>query len=304
MRGFLLRLISCAGFAGSTVLLLVAPAQALGLRYSVVFDDPQGFYTSFYEPIRTHVLAGGQLWGNYLAGNADLEVKIGFGSGPSLPRATGRSLTSSFVANRGGYNVYEQGAAGEINQGIDPNGAEADIEINFGDDYLRNELWFDPEPYQRMVEVPIDRTDALSVVLHELGHAFAFNGFLDPFTGARPAGGYQSTFDEQTSFQNGNFFFNGPRATALYGGPVPLTYGNYQHLGNDSPRPGSDLIPDMMNGVVYYRGTRYNISALDLAVAQDVGLQLTPAAVPTPALLPGLLGLGIGLIRKRKIVNR
>jgi hypothetical protein len=57
-------------------------------------------------------------------------------------------------------------------------------------------------------------------------------------------------------------------------GPVPITYGNPFHLGNNSPRPGSDLIPDLMNGVVYYYQTRYDISALDLAIAKDAGVVL------------------------------
>ena len=67
----------------------------------------------------------------------------------------------------------------------------------------------------------------------------------------------------------------------LYGGPVPVTFGNVAHIGNDSSRPGSDLIPDLMNGVVFFRGTRYDISPLDLAIVADTGL--TVIAVPEPS---------------------
>jgi len=109
--------------------------------------------------------------------------------------------------------------------------------------------------------------------MHELGHAFAFNGWMDDITGIMP-GNYQSTFDEKVNFLNGNFFFTGSRATAIYGSSVPLTYGNHGHLGNSSPRPGSDLIPDLMNGVVFNRGTRYYISPLDVAIFADTGLPM------------------------------
>ena len=59
----------------------------------------------------------------------------------------------------------------------------------------------------------------------------------------------------------------------VYGGPVPMTYGDYPHFGNEPPRPGSDLIDhELMNGVVFYYGQRYYISPLDLAVLEDVGV--------------------------------
>ena len=57
----------------------------------------------------------------------------------------------------------------------------------------------------------------------------------------------------------------GPAAEALYGGAVPITFGNNFHIGNSPPRPGDDafLVPDLMNGVVFYRGMSYGISPLD-----------------------------------------
>jgi hypothetical protein len=63
---------------------------------------------------------------------------------------------------------------------------------------------------------------------------------------------------------------------------------------------GTDLVPDLMNGVVFYRGTRYGVSALDLAIMADIGLPIT-TAVPEPGttalLLAGLAGL---LLRARR----
>jgi hypothetical protein len=58
--------------------------------------------------------------------------------------------------------------------------------------------------------------------MHELGHAFAFNGWMNPTTGTMP-GNYQSTFDEKTYFDGTNFFFTGSEAVGIYGSPAPLT---------------------------------------------------------------------------------
>jgi hypothetical protein len=89
--------------------------------------------------------------------------------------------------------------------------------------------------------------------MHKLDHVFSFNGWMNDTTGTMP-GDYQSPFDEKVSSLNGDFFFTGSRARGIYGSSVPLTYGNHGYLDNASSRPGSDLIPDLMNGVVFNRG--------------------------------------------------
>jgi hypothetical protein len=192
--------------------------------------------------------------------------------------------------------MVEQGAANKIRTGIDGNGTAPDIEFNLNiNDYLANELWFG----SAATAVPTNKTDATSVFLHEFGHAFAFNGFRNPVDPGTVTGGFKSTFDNQTTFVNNNYFFNGAQSTQLYGGPIALTYGNIFHLGNRSPRPGSDLIADLMNGVQFERGRRYSISALDLAMFNDVGIGTNPIeSVPTPPLL--LSTLIFGWFAKRK----
>ena len=265
--------------------------------YSVVFDDPGGLNAAFYAQIESHTLASGNDWGQYLGGNASLEVVVRFSS--SIPRATGRSLTAAFVGSNGPYNVFEQGAAAELRTGNDPNGLQPDIELVFNPTYVSTVLWFDPDPFSRVASVPGTRTDAMSVLLHELGHAFAFNGWRDPFTGLLP-GDYESPWDALTVFDGTNFYFLGSTAVSLYGGPVPVTFGNNSHLGNALPRPGSDLIPDLMNGVVFFNGNRYRISPMDLAVFDDTGVELRVAAVPEPATLLLTLSGSIGLMIRRR----
>ncbi|WP_260441848.1 Calx-beta domain-containing protein [Microcystis aeruginosa] len=243
------------------------------LHFNITINDTLNTYSTYYAAIESSIQASGSFWDNYIGGvNANLEVVVNFNN--NIPTATGRSVTSSFVRNNGTFNIFEQGAAAEIKTGIDPNQNEPDIEINLSPNYLINTLWFDSNPFTREGIVPNNKIDAVSVFMHELGHAFAFNGWMNPTTGTMP-GNYQSTFDEKTYFDGTNFFFTGSQAVSIYGSPVPLTYGNISHLGNNSPRPGSDLISDLMNGVVYYYGQKYYISPLDVAILADTGVPVT-----------------------------
>src|SRR5439155_14721508 len=119
----------------------------------------------------------------------------------------------------------------------------------------------------------IGKTDAESIFIHEFGHIFAFNGNRDEATGALLSNA-ESTFDALVSSLNNSLYFTGSYAESVYGGPVPLTVGNIYHVGNPAG-PGADLEAypgDLMNGNVVFRGTRYGISALDAAIAADVGL--------------------------------
>ena len=246
------------------------------INFSVIFDDPAGAYAALYPAITSNLLAAAREWGSILvpATTVDIDIKVGFPKG--LPLGNGASATTSFVGTFGTYNMFEQGVAGEIRTGVDPNGPGApDAILNFGDNYLRNNLWFDPDPAARVAPIPNNRTDAYSVFLHELGHVFAYNGWRDGTTGQLP-GNYLSTWDRFIVPADGNFFFAGPNAEQAYhgGALVPVTYGNPNHLGNNPPRPGSDLIPQLMNGVVFTYSTRYDISDLDVGVFRDVGLPL------------------------------
>ena len=279
--------------------LLSAGTLSANVSFSVTFVDPDGSYADLQPDIRRAVLAAGADWARYLRTPAgvtpSIEVQIEFGDNTTV---NGASATSAYVATRDGYNVFEQGMAAEIRTGTDPNGAAPDVVIRFGDAYVRDELWFDPDPSARLAAVPENRTDAYSAILHELGHALGFEGWRDYASGLLPLpagsnGAYRSTWDEQIVVEpDATFFFTGPAAQARYGASVPLTSGNINHLGNDAPGFGEELLLDLMNGVVFYRGYRYFISTIDVAVMQDIGVALTRTEVVPPEiraleLLPG-----------------
>ena len=294
----------CCSLAGTAV-------QATP-RIEVMFDDPGALYSAWYGDLSRATLAAGNLWlASFadLAGNADLAVRIGFAP---IATATGRSTSAAWLGTASdGMRLYEQGAAHELLTGVDSNGAAADIEFIIGTQgYLQGELWFDPSPALRLQDVPADRTDAVSVLLHEFGHALGFNGWRDGLTGALP-GNYQSTFDalvrtQPTAGGGTGLVFTGARAQSLYGSALPLTVDNYGHLGNDSTDAGRELTPDLMNGWVFYRGSRYEISPLDLQIMADLGMTLAVTApVPEPATralwLAGLcMGLAVHVQQQRR----
>ena len=291
----------------ATLLVLAAGVAQANVRIQVVFDDPTASFAAYYTDIERVTVAAGQTWGagfqSFISG-VDLMVRVGFSD---IATAAGRSLTAAYIGTgTDGIDLYQQGAAHKLVSGLDVNGDAADIEINFGTGgYLQNELWFDPTPALRLALVPNDRTDAMSVLLHEFGHALGFNGWRDGSTGALP-GNYQSTFDALVGAGTGvpgtPLYFSGANSAALYGAPLPLTWDAYGHLGNLASR--ADLIPDLMNGVVFYRGTRYTISALDLAVMQDLGLP-TVTAVPEPGSVAlWLAGLSMIATLRWRVSNR
>ena len=288
---------------------VASAAAADAGRIQVVFADPGASYTAYYADLERLTVAAGHSWLQHLAVGApavDLTVSIGFAS---MATATGRSATTGYVGSTAsGSTLWSQGAAHELLTGVDPNGSAPDIEFLIGiDGYLQSELWFDPDPLTRSAAVPSHQTDAMSVLMHEFGHALGFNGWLDT-TSAAATGSYLSTFDafvQPMATPLGTaLFFTGPQAMTVYGGPVPLTLGNYTHLGNDIAGMGLDLVPDLMNGVVFYRGERGEISALNLAILSDTGLNMNVTAVPEPGaamlLLAGLLPMLMVVWRRRQ----
>ena len=276
----------------------LAPASAHA-GVEILFDDPLALHAGQYADIQRVAVAAGQDWlSRFLAPGADPLISVQISFAP-IATANGRSAASSFLGTTaGGLRLFEQGAAYEVQTGIDSNGAAADVEITLGNQgYLQTELWFDPDPVLRQAFVPLDRTDAVSVFLHEFGHAFGFNGWRDGLTGALP-GDYLSTFDalvdEDTTTAGAGLYFGGSRAVGLYGAPVPLTQDLYGHFGNWGPGAGSQLAPDLMNGLAFERGARYGISELDLAVLRDLGLPVLAAAAAVPE--PGTLLLALSAL--------
>lgn len=96
--------------------------------------------------ITQHVQVAGARWVRDmdLSGPRSIEIEVALD--PGINTANGGSVSSSPAGTVGARNVFEQGVAGELRTGVDPNGATVDARFTFGTAYLANELWFDPDP--------------------------------------------------------------------------------------------------------------------------------------------------------------
>jgi hypothetical protein len=289
-------------FASLAAVLAVAHSVAAQtVTFTVTYNDPGSVHAAYYPAMTANIQAAGALWAQKIQPSANTNIEVGVIFGTTYPRMNGGSTATGYVRTTNNINIYEQGMAYELRTGVDPNGSATDFNLYPNPTYFTQELWLDPNPVARTAPVPLNRTDAVSVILHEMGHGLAFNGWRDYTTAALPSN-YQSTFDEYVTSSGGVNYFNGPEAMALYGGPVPLTSQNLFHFGNDPNAvpalPGGNLVPDLMNGVVFYRGTRYNISDLDVAVLKDVGVPLAPVPEPTGLIAVAVfVGWGVRRIR-------
>lgn len=295
--------------------LAVSPAAAQ-VQWNIGFDGSAAPLTvAERTQVTSHLQEAGRRWAAAMGVTAprsiEVEVRVA-----AVPTANGTSATSTFVGVIDGRNTFEQGVAAELRSGNDPNAGQVDGIVTFGLAYLRDELWFDPDPVARTAPVPANRTDAMSVALHEIGHVIGYNGWADLQTGVPPPA-FWSTFDRWMQ-PGAPTLFTGPRAVRNRGVPPDLTTGNNKHWGNpvaglpapvrqpppqvqwrdgrptpvpgcrmlsmDAPPPGSaldrrrlqggSLIDGSMNGVVFFRGTRYDITPLDRATLDDLDLVL------------------------------
>jgi hypothetical protein len=305
-----------------TLAIALAPSAQAQVVFDVEFDGSAGMLTAGERAqVESHLKEAGRRWAAAMSVNQPRSIQLRVGIA-AITTANGGSLSTAFVGVIEGRNTFEQGVAHELRTGVDPNGTDADGQVNFGLDYLRNELWFDPDPVARTAPVPLDRTDAMSIALHEMGHIIAYNGWADLTTGVPPPT-FWSPFD-RWMIPGAPTLFGGPWAGSIWGGMPDLTTGNNKHWGNPQPdaqgaaagprhrhppvrwidgRPvpplacelplsiaapapgsaaalalaqGASLIDQLMNGVVYYRGTRYDIAPLDIATLIDVGALSEP----------------------------
>ncbi|HSO39233.1 MAG TPA: hypothetical protein VLT33_42195 [Labilithrix sp.] len=106
---------------------------------------------------------------------------------------------------------------------------------------------FDPDP-ELGAPVPAGKLDFVSVALHEIGHVLGF-GTADAFKKQITSGA-----------------FTGPKARALFGGPLPLT-ADLAHVPNGTMSGGQRMLMDTSDAT----GARYLPTPLDQAVLQDLG---------------------------------
>ncbi|MFC1669235.1 hypothetical protein ACFL20_02515 [Spirochaetota bacterium] len=242
------------------------------LNIVIDFDDTDNNYTRHYTDI-TRCLKGAF---KIIEERLDISTSVELRVNVKFPEANNLSCASvefSRTGSNGTVNIYEQGAAAVLKNPEAFADSAYHIVLNVGTNRL-NTLWFDPAPEERTAEIPEGSySDAVSIMLHELIHAFALNGWLDSSTGnSTSPNGTLSTYDVNVINDNGTLYFAGENAVAQYGGPIPLSFNNYKHYGNEEPGPGSDLAGYVMFGFFYSWRYRFYLSELDVAILKDSGM--------------------------------
>lgn len=220
----------------------------------------------------------------YLVLNGTLDVFLDFSA-----TSTGRFASSgdiTYVGQANGIGEWAPAVAVEALDGTDPNPSVPDItfSIDPNSTYLAG-LWWDPDIANGIgAKPPSDKTDAFTVVLHQLLVGLGFAGWRDPITGALNTT-YGSSWDLHISVSNGRASFNGPSTVSLLGQPAEVTIGTAQgatHLGN-APNPAASQMPwierSVLNGYYYVQGERYTLGRLELAMLEDLGYDLKTTAL-------------------------
>lgn len=252
---------------------ITAFSYANSKRYKISIEDKTswrymnpGLRENLHKNIETALIS----WLQHIEARGAVSLVIHFDP-TAKGRATGRSVRSSFLKEEAGHRIYEQALVAKLLNRVDRPSNDFDVELIIDPGYLK-ELWFDPEPTRRNSSIPRNKLDAVSVFMHEIGHAIAFNGWLDQTNGKTTYRGL-SSFDRNVRFIKDKFYFYGPHTMKVYGGPVVLgkSRNNYHHLG-DTMDDDSRLVDDLMNGVVMKYQKRYYVSELDIAVLKDCGI--------------------------------
>ncbi len=125
------------------------------------------------------------------------------------------------------------------------------VGIAFG---CQSNFFFDTTP-DTADDIPRNQSDFITLVAHEVGHALGI--------------GASQTYLALVSTAGTEFL--GPKATALYGGPVPLEAGS-GHLLSDLMFAGGPVLMDPTMTL----GLRIGPTALEFAILSDIGYDVAP----------------------------
>lgn len=242
---------------------------------AVSYDDPGNFMADkalFAGAIQSVI---GYL-NQFIVGNTTLNVAVSV-SATSTGRFAGNgAVTLDYTAD--GLNYLVAQAAKELAVGGNLNGSEADLTIYVdpGSSYFQG-LNFTTAAYDSARTVPSDKTDGMSVLLHELMHGLGINSYRDHRT-LEFISKNRMLWDKYVYQQNGKLYFDSPSLAAHGIDALDVTSTsatqNVSHIG-DASNLQQGYLDDIMNGLYFYLGHQYPISQLDLLILQDLGYTVT-----------------------------
>ena len=286
------------GRGGTVPVQVTSDAFAFGVT---VADTVGGIASDVLDVFRTITELALGTWSQFLgaAEGSSIEVQVNVGGTDAVASAGPGTVRVDRFVDANGSGVIDEGdqviaIAGsllEMQTGVDPNGAGADIVVNVNEELLADgRFFFDTTLTQ---DVPDGQFDFYSVVLHELAHGLGFLGFADePGPGNLPFFDFGTEddsllletgflYDFLTETVDGQPLFTGENVTRIYGEAAPLEYltGNPgSDLSHWQARTGPDGIATdlqlaLMNPFVI-PGDRVEIGDIELALLADIGHEI------------------------------
>jgi hypothetical protein len=227
----------------SILLVLTSGACAFGqqgnqVQWSITFRDLPSDLKANEELIKEHLIVAAEMWTDAIVAKP-CTIEIEFQIKPWSARGFGHSMAGVPLGGEkiNGKSLVEEGMSHELRTGRDPNGTTPDVEMAFDPEYVKT-LWWDPKPRTRKRPVPNEKLDALSVIAHELGHAIAFNGRIDPKTG-QANGNESHRMTVGSSLRKGTFSSPGLPRPGSIGSKYPFPKLRTTIITSASPVPGS-----------------------------------------------------------------
>ena len=274
-----------------------APARQ-DFQFSISINDTASITGAQETQIVNDLSAAALDWAQYVTGFAPLRIQLNISdnSTPQAELANGgftSSVSTGQIVN--GHTIFIPSSLYALTTGSYLAGTTSDIVINLpltpGSLNTSGGLYVNPTPFAGNGTVPAAEFDLLTVFRHEIAHGLGFSGFTDTSNGS--LGSAATLFDTyiQQTVVSGTITaatFTGPNAEAAYGTllgtgiptPVPLNLlnngENFFHLANTATEA---LALDLMSGLGLTNGTFRNISSVDLAIMQDIGLPVTAPIV-------------------------
>lgn len=253
------------------------------VELSISYNDPDGYLNNFpllNETIRAAI----NYLDNLIVFKGGIEIDVNFSKTFTGRFSGGGDI--SYVGMIDGKETWEPSILAESRSGVDPNPKKPDFSIYIDptSDYINN-FWWDPEiNFNINSNPPPGKTDAFSVILHELIHGLGVNGWRNNETGLLPKN-YQSTWDSKISITDSGATFIGTSTLSLLGQPAEIRLGGTQgafHLGK-GPKISDSAMPwieaSNLNGYVFYYGERYTLGRLELSILEDLGWKIKPTSL-------------------------
>jgi hypothetical protein len=238
---------------------------------AVTYDDPNNFlvdktlFTTSLQSVITYL-------NKFINGDTTLNLLVKVDE-TSTGRFAGGTTAVVRDHAENGLVFLSAEAAKELAAGANLNGSAADLTIwvDPTTGYFKS-LFFDTVAYDAPRTVPKTQTDGMTVLLHEVMHGLGIISYRDS------SGGYGSTnrtiWDSYTTESGGKLLLDMPGFASHGIDPVQVTTTsatqNNTHLG-DATNLQNGYLDDLMNGLYFYLGHRYEISELDVLILQGLG---------------------------------